>query len=140
MIPYQSNTPPIKKLSLYEPLLFQSQTTNNNSILNLKCPEFSATGQVLFQFNNPTCSYNYSYNHHQKFSSANFHCIIPLSLKIILTIPNDTLFFCASAIPQLPIFACSPPCNVHQKHFPCFSYLANSDCINGPLSMGVLAG
>ena len=76
----------------------------------------------------------------QKFSSANFHCIIPLLLKTILTIPDDTLFYCASAIPQLPIFACSPPCNVHQKYFPCFSYLANSDCINGPLSMGVLAG
>ena len=107
---------------------------------NLNCAEFSATGQVLFQFHNPTCSYNHPYNHHQKFSSAKFQCIIPLLLKIILTIPNDTLFLCASAIPQLPIFTCSPPCNVHQKYFPCFSYLANSDCINGPQSMGVLTG
>ena len=118
------------------------QHVNNNSIFNTKCAEFSATWQVLFQFHNPTCSYNHPYSLHQKFSSANFNCLIPPLLvhKIILTIPTDTLFICASAISQLSIFACSRPCIVHQKCFPYLSYLANSDCTKGPLSMGVLAG
>ena len=58
-----------------------NNTLNNNSIFNTKCAELSTTWQVLFQFHNPTCSYNHTYNLHQKFSLANFQCLIPSLLQ-----------------------------------------------------------
>ena len=62
---------------------------------------------------------------------VNFYLHIPPLLvhKIILTI--ITPFPYTSAIFYLPIFAYNHPNNLHRKHFPCLSHLANSGCVKG---------
>ena len=76
------------------------------------------------------------------FSSTlvNFHLPIPPLLfnKIILTTSTNTPFIYATAIFHLPIFGYNHPSNLHQKYFPYHSNLANSNCVKGQESYGVL--
>ena len=68
--------------------------------------------------------------------------------------PNPSLYFSQCSSPYfsltcsqnhslqfpltLPIFAYNHPNSLHQKHFPQLSHLANSGCIKGPGSLGVV--
>ena len=58
--------------------------------------------------------------------------------KITFIIPTNTSFFYTLAIFHLPIFVYSQLYSLHQKYFPNLSHLANSGCVKGPLSKGVL--
>ena len=58
LIPYGSNTLPIKKLSLF-PLKLDN-TANNNSISNTQNADFCIKQQVLLHFSQ---CYNFAYNH-----------------------------------------------------------------------------
>ena len=75
-------------------------------------------------------------------TSVDFYLPIPPLLvhKIILTISNNTLFLCTFEIFHFPIFAYNHPNSLHQKYFPYLSHLANSGCVTGPGSYGVLWG
>ena len=117
-------------------------TVNSNSIFNTKYAEFFTKWQVLLQFYNPTCAYNHSYNLHQKSVplvqptfSILFHSYFN---KVILTTPPNTPFLYTLAIFHLPVFAYNHPRNLHQRYFSYFGYLANSSCVKGPGSYGVL--
>lgn len=73
--------------------------------------------------------------------SVNFYLPFPPLFvnKIILTIPINTSFLYTSAIFHLPIFAYNHSNNLHQKHFSCFSHLANSGLRQGTRKIGGLA-
>ena len=58
--------------------------------------------------------------------------------KITLTITTNTPFLYTSAIFHLPIFVYSHPYNLHQKHFPYLSHLANAGCVKRQLSKEVM--
>ena len=75
-------------------------------------------------------------------TSVDFYLPTPSLIvhKIILTISNDTPFLYTFKIFHFPIFAYNHPNNLHQKYFPCLSHLANSGCVTGPGSYGVLRG
>ena len=66
-------------------------------------------------------------------TSANFYLHIPplFVRKIILTISISTPFFYILAISYLSILAFNHPKSLRQKHFSCFSHLANSGCAKG---------
>ena len=73
-------------------------------------------------------------------TSGNFYLPIPPLLfnKIILTIPTNTPFLYAAAIFHLTVFAYNHPGYLHQPYFSYLIYLANSDCVKGKRSYGVL--
>ena len=75
-------------------------------------------------------------------TSNNFYFTFPPLLfnKIILKIHTDTPFLHATAFFHLAIFAYNHSSNLHQKCFPYLSHLANSDCVKGQRSYGVLWG
>ena len=139
--PYGSNTLPIKKLSLYGPLLLQTQTawstTTLSSIqsmvnslqngrssfilvhtINATIPtkkQFLYFSQFLHPYSTLTFSQNHPYN-----PLANTPCLY------------------ISAIFHLPIFVYNHPNNLHQKYFPYLNHFANSGCVKGPGSQGFL--
>ena len=73
-------------------------------------------------------------------TSGNFYLpILPLLFnKIILTIPTNIPFLYAAAIFHLTVSAYNHPGYLHQPYFPYLIYLANSDCVKGQRSYGVL--
>ena len=133
---YGSNMLPIKKLSLYELLLFQSQTrcstatlSSIQSILNYLqsgscCLIFKillahkATPKISTKIGSPT--------------SDNFHLCIPplLVCKIIVTTPTNTPFLYTSATVHLP--------TICTKSFSQPQPFTDTDGVKGPGSQGVL--
>ena len=124
-----SNTLSIKKLYPEG-----TQQLNNNSIFSTKCVEFSTKWWELSNFHNPTCAYKHPYHIYQK----SIPSLQSTFTFLFLTIVTDILFLYTSPIFHLLIFAYSHPYILHQKHFPYLSHLANTGCVKGPLSKGVL--
>ena len=132
IIPYGSNTLPIKKpeLLITTSLSSLANTVNSNSIFNTKYAKFSKKWFVFLHFQNPTCVYNRPYNLHQKSipllqSTFTTQLLTLLVHKIILIIPTVTSF--------LYTFLCVQPSQQStEKYFSCLSYSANSGCLKGP--------
>ena len=141
IISYLSNTLPIKKLSLQEPL---HNTVNNNSIFNRKCVDFFTKWQVLFHFHNPVCEYNHPDSLSQRSVVATLQ-LISLSLfcpyffiKPGLQSPLILRSFIPHQFFISLFFECSYPYNQHQKYSPYLSHVVNSGCVKGPMSRRVL--
>ena len=75
-------------------------------------------------------------------TSVNFHLTFPPLLfnEIIHKINTNTTFLYTAAFFHFAIFVYNHPSNLHQKYYPYLSYLANSDCVKGQRSYGVLWG
>ena len=127
IIPYGSNTLPIKKLKPEESLLFQSQTTGSATTL-------SSIQSMLNFLLNGRCS------------------LIFTTLLMHTTTPNSSLYFSQFSPPYSTLtFPLALPSSIPQQLF-AFLFLrttiltiytknifpTNSGCIKGPGSLGVL--
>ena len=153
IIPYGSNALPIKNWDFKGRFSFESNsitlsklanTVNSNTITlsSIQCMLNSLLNRRCTFIFTPLLMHAISPTSLLIHPSTSVNVDLPISAlpvhKIILTIPTNTSFLYTSAIFHFPIFAYNHPNSLHRKHFPYLSHLANSGCIKGPGSIGVL--